>query len=245
MNIIETNVKFKNSLAARKTTKRIFVHHADAKTCDVATIDKWHKNNGWSGIGYHFLVRKDGNVYRGRPIDTVGAHCLNNNSDSIGICFEGDYDTEKSMPEAQKNAGVELIRFLCEKYKLTNRAVLGHRDAMATACPGRYFPLDYFKKYDYNSDTKTETTTTKTTTSKPTVAKPTIKLGSTGTQVKYLQKDLNYLGFKGANGNKLTVDGDCGNNTVYALKSFQKKHKLTVDGIYGSNSQKAMKSAIK
>lgn len=55
-------------------TRRIILHHAAAVTCTPQQVHQWHLANGWTGIGYHFFVRKDGTVYRGRPEDTVGAH---------------------------------------------------------------------------------------------------------------------------------------------------------------------------
>ena len=76
-------------------------------------------------------------------------------------------------------------------------------------------------------------------------ASPNLKKGSTGKQVGYLQKDLNYLGFKGKNGKSLTVDEDFGTNTEYAVRAFQKKHGLVVDGIYGSKSKAKMASLLK
>lgn len=94
---------------------------------------------------------------------------------------------------------------------------------------------------------KIPSTTTSTSSGKniPTVAKPTLKKGSTGTQVKYLQQNLNYLGFKGKNGKSLTIDGDLGDNSDYAIRNFQKKYNLEVDGIYGDNSYSKMKSLLK
>lgn len=68
---------------------------------------------------------------------------------------------------------------------------------------------------------------------------PNIAYGSKGTQVKYLQQDLNFV-----LGVKLDVDGIAGNKTVNALKKFQGMYNLTVDGIYGSASKKAMESAL-
>lgn len=89
MNIINTNLNFKQ-MDTRSSTKRIILHHAAAKRCSAEDIHRWHLNNGWSGAGYHFLVRKDGTIYRLRPEDKVGAHAYGANYDSLGICFEGD-----------------------------------------------------------------------------------------------------------------------------------------------------------
>lgn len=137
MNIIETNLGF-GSMSYRSRTNRIILHHADASACTVQDVHRWHINNGWAGIGYHFFVRKDGSVYRGRPEKTVGAHASGANSDSIGVCFEGDYMYE-SMPQAQINAGKEVVAYLKGKYGIST--VQGHRDVNATACPGNNFPF--------------------------------------------------------------------------------------------------------
>lgn len=75
-------------------------------------------------------------------------------------------------------------------------------------------------------------------------ATPNLKKGSVGTQVKYLQKDLKYLGFKGKDGKTLIADGDFGTNTEYALRAFQDKYKLSVDGIYGNKSKAKMKTLL-
>ena len=96
----------------------------------------------------------------------------------------------------------------------------------------------------YDTAKKTTSTSKKAELPKLASATPNLKKGSTGTQVKYLQKDLNYLKFKGKNGETLTVDGDFGTNTEYALRAFQKKYKLSVDGIYGSKSKAKMKTLL-
>lgn len=132
-NIIETNLKFKE-LSIRKTTERIILHHADASECTAEQIHSWHLNKGWSGAGYHFLVRKDGSVYRLRPENTVGSHAYGSNYNSIGICAEGRYMTEE-MPKAQKEALKALVAELKQKYNITK--VQRHKDVCATSCPRR------------------------------------------------------------------------------------------------------------
>ena len=144
MKIIEKTYSF-GAMNTRSRTTRIIIHHAAATSCTADDIHRWHKNNGWAGIGYHFFVRKDGSVYRGRPQDKVGAHASGENSDSIGICFEGNYETEKTMPAAQKKAGAELVAYLKNYYKITK--VLKHKDVNATACPGKNFPFNEIVNY--------------------------------------------------------------------------------------------------
>ena len=66
MQIIRKNTNWASPLFKRNKTNRIILHHAQAKTCSVEDIHQWHLKKGWSGIGYHFLVRKDGTIYQGR-----------------------------------------------------------------------------------------------------------------------------------------------------------------------------------
>lgn len=140
MNIIETNLAF-NAMNERKATNRIILHNSGVTVRQaVEIVHNYHKNtNGWAGIGYHFYVRTDGSIYRGRPENMVGAHASGNNSDSIGICFEGDYNQE-TMSEAQTKAGQELVAYLKEKYSITK--VQRHSDVCNTSCPGANFPFD-------------------------------------------------------------------------------------------------------
>ena len=93
MQIIEKTYDWNGLLAARGKTELLILHHAAAKTCSADDVHRWHLQNGWVGIGYHFFVRKDGSVYRGRPENAIGAHTVGYNSVSIGICFEGNFDT--------------------------------------------------------------------------------------------------------------------------------------------------------
>lgn len=140
MNIIKHTFAFALGLSKRKSTEKIVLHHAAATSCSVDDIHRWHLNNGWAGIGYHFLVRKDGSVHEGRPIETVGAHTGDENYNSIGICFEGNFETE-TMPTAQKKAGAELVTYVKGLYP-TIKTVGKHKDYNATACPGKNFPFD-------------------------------------------------------------------------------------------------------
>lgn len=152
MNITETEISWRSVLKNRTKTNRIILHHAAAKVCSVQQIDSWHKNNGWSGIGYHFFVRKNGEIYRGRPLSAVGAHAAGCNSDSVGVCAEGDYSSERTMPTAQKRALAELLVYLKQVYP--NAEIKGHKEVGATGCPGAYYPLEEMKKIFYNSESE-------------------------------------------------------------------------------------------
>ena len=146
MNIIETSWNWRGGLSTRPSTKYIALHHAAVVFCTPQDIDRWHKNQGWIGIGYHFFVCKDGTIYRGRPLWALGAHVGGSNSNSIGICAEGDYSKEKTMPAEQKLAIAELLNYL-KSYRYPDAKIVGHGEIGASECPGRYYPLDEMKNY--------------------------------------------------------------------------------------------------
>lgn len=216
MNIIDTNLKFKQ-MDTRKSTERIILHHAAAKTCSAEDIHRWHLNNGWSGAGYHFLVRKDGKIYRLRPEDKVGAHAYGSNYNSIGVCFEGDYMVE-NMPEEETKAGQELVAYLKNKYGISEVEV--HKRVNATSCPGDNFPFNQIAN-------ATEIIT----------PKPSEETG----KIAQIQNALNEK-----YGLDIDVDNIYGNETKKALvkglqtelnKQFERN--LVVDGIFGTNTYNA------
>ena len=154
MNINQPSLNWNGSLTYNNNPNKIVLHNADASSCSVYDVHQWHLNNGWCGIGYHYFVKKDGSVWKGRPDGAQGSHCPGANMCSIGICFEGKY-MEETMPSVQYNAGVELISYLFGKYgKL---AIYGHKDIYNTDCPGTNFPLDNFKNLSSYSSSEWKT----------------------------------------------------------------------------------------
>lgn len=226
MDIIEKKFEFKNNLAKRYMTKKIILHHANASTCSAEDIHTWHLNRGWSGIGYHFVVRKDGTIERGRPIDRVGAHCTGQNVDSIGVCFEGDFEKE-TMPDVQLQAGRELMAYIKGLYG-QGLVIAKHKSFMATDCPGKNFPFDELIKKEKKKPKK------KTYSGKfPTLPQKDdgyyFEKGDKGEQVKLLQKFLNWYGDYG-----LVVDGDIGRCTLSAVRNYQLSESLKIDGLWGN-----------
>ena len=139
MQIVETNFRFNGSLTKRKSTKRVIIHHSASPDVFASTIHGWHLNQKWSGIGYHFVIRAGGAIERGRPENTIGAHAgPAGNGDSIGVVLTGNFEYDKPT-EAQLDSLVWLItQYLEPKYGKLQ--VMGHKDVMATACPGKNFP---------------------------------------------------------------------------------------------------------
>ena len=76
MNIIDVGLKFNSNMSRIGTIEGIVLHHSGVLVLQsVEAIHLYHKNKGWAGIGYHYYVRKDGSVYKGRPEEYAGAHC--------------------------------------------------------------------------------------------------------------------------------------------------------------------------
>ena len=114
-----------------RTITLIIVHCSAVKPWQqsgVKDIDNWHRDKGWKGCGYHYVVRRDGSIEKARPVEEVGAHCVNHNRHSIGVCYEGGLNAkgqeDDTRTEVQKRAMRELLQQLHARFP---RAVIaGH-----------------------------------------------------------------------------------------------------------------------
>ena len=126
---------------SKRSINEIIVHCTatpDGRPVTIREITQWHKQRGFSTIGYHYVVMLDGTVCNGRNVDTVGAHCTNHNSHSIGVCYVGGLDKVTKLPKdtrtpAQKYALVTLLKKLKALYPKAK--IYGHRDFSSKACP--------------------------------------------------------------------------------------------------------------
>lgn len=105
----------------------------------VKEIDEWHRARGWSGVGYHYVIRHDGTIERGRPLEKVGAHVKGHNTYSIGICLVGGAD-DTGKPEANYTAAqYASLRLILDGLvrRFPDSNILGHCDfpGVAKACP--------------------------------------------------------------------------------------------------------------
>ena len=124
----------------RKITE-IIVHcsaTAEGKHYTVEDIRKWHKQQGWSDVGYHYVVYLDGSIHNGRDVDIAGAHTVNHNAHSIGVCYIGGVAKDGKTPkdtrtEEQKDSLLYLLRLLREQYPTAK--IYGHRNFANKACP--------------------------------------------------------------------------------------------------------------
>ena len=114
-------------------------------------IDRWHRQRGFkNGCGYHYIVRRDGSIENGRPLEMVGAHCQNHNQHSIGICYEGGLDANGKPADTRTDAQKTAIRQLIERLhkQFPKALVTGHNvfNPMK-ACPC----FDAVKEYNENT----------------------------------------------------------------------------------------------
>ena len=109
----------------------------EGKHFTVEDIDRWHKERGWQGIGYHYVIYLDGSIHRGRDLNKIGAHCSGHNKNSIGICYIGGVDkngkAKDTRTEEQKESLEQLIKSL--QCRFPKAGVFGHRDFANKACP--------------------------------------------------------------------------------------------------------------
>lgn len=121
--------------------KEIIIHCSatpEGKDFTVSDIDRWHKQKGWRGIGYHYVIYRDGSVHLGRNETEIGAHCIGHNANSIGICYIGGCAKDRKTPKdtrtpEQRLALRNLVNQLKSKYP--NATIHGHREFAAKSCP--------------------------------------------------------------------------------------------------------------
>lgn len=130
----------------RSNTRKIIIHCSDTKEgkyFDEEDINMWHKKRGFKEIGYHIVILLNGEIRKGRDIEEIGAHCLGENLDSIGICYIGGQNEngkhEDTRTEEQKKSLESVINSLKRKYKEKegiDLIVYGHKDfSTYKVCP--------------------------------------------------------------------------------------------------------------
>lgn len=152
-NDTKTYTKLK-SRTASNFPEMIICHHsggtdanplADTSHHTAEMMESWHLSKGWDGLGYTYVVHKDGAIWRGRPEHVSGAHTVNYNSKSIGIVLAGNFDATYPTKE-QEHAFMELYKDIITRHPhLTPYTIRYHRDFAKKTCPGNNIKPDYFK----------------------------------------------------------------------------------------------------
>lgn len=133
----------------KRNIKEIIVHCSatpEGKDFTISDIKRWHLQRGFSDIGYHYVIYRDGSLHAGRNESIIGAHCTGHNTASIGICYIGGMDSSNKYPkdtrtEKQKNTLLGLLKELRLKYPLAK--IHSHKDFASKACPS----FDATKEY--------------------------------------------------------------------------------------------------
>ena len=134
-----------------RTINKIILHCTatpEGRHTTVEDIRRWHKAQGWSDIGYHYVVYLDGSINDGRPVEIAGAHTKGLNKNSIGVVYVGGIDAMNFKPkdtrtDKQKEALDCLLNELLGTYK--GATLHGHNEFAAKACPS----FDVQKEYEY------------------------------------------------------------------------------------------------
>lgn len=119
---------------------KIIVHCTatpEGREVNIDEIASWHKAQGYTSVGYHYVIALDGKVMPGRGEHRIGAHCLGHNASSIGVCYVGGLDA-KGRPKdtrtpQQREALVKLLLELKRKYP--KASIHGHNEFANKACP--------------------------------------------------------------------------------------------------------------
>jgi N-acetylmuramoyl-L-alanine amidase len=126
---------------SKRTIKEIIVHCSatpEGKDYTVLDIRRWHKQQGWSDIGYHYVIYRNGHVEPGRNVDIAGAHCEGHNMHSIGVCYIGGMTRDGKNPKDTRTLSQKaaLLSLLLDLKKLYPQAkIYGHCDFSNKACP--------------------------------------------------------------------------------------------------------------
>ncbi len=121
----------------------IVIHHS-GNTDTVKKIRKLHVDiNGWDDVGYHFMISRNGEIIKGRDLETEGAHVLGFNKNSIGICLLGNFD-EEILENKQKHSLIKLLRKLTKDFNLAKDNIKFHRDFLnvTKSCPGKNINME-------------------------------------------------------------------------------------------------------
>lgn len=148
--IVGANTLSKLNLSVNKRNIKELIVHCSAtpegKDFTVSQIKQWHLQRGFSDIGYHYVIYRDGSIHIGRDESVIGAHCTGHNTNSIGVCYIGGVATDGKTPKdtrtvEQKKSLVKLLKEL--KVKYPQASIHGHRDFANKACPS----FDVTKEY--------------------------------------------------------------------------------------------------
>lgn len=205
----------------------------------IKTWQAYHQSKGWKDIGYNALICQHGKCIEGRGLGYSGSHCPGFNTSGFGVQF---MVAGSEKPTDVAYARMRKLYDALVKEKGGALAKKGHRDGVATTCPGDIVYAWVKKGMPYPTSTAPTPPESPTTTPTPTPVRTLYYNPSkilTGTDIKRLQSELNRVF---PTYSKLTVDGKFGPATERVVKEFQRRAELVVDGRVGPATCKKMAS---
>ncbi|MBL0721627.1 MAG: N-acetylmuramoyl-L-alanine amidase [Sulfurovum sp.] len=201
----------------RRRVERVFIHCSasdNSKHDNISTIKRWHLARGFSDIGYHFFIHKDGKISKGRSIEKTPAAQRGNNSGTIAICLHG------LQKEKFTNLQFDAVRAICTDINnayFKSISFHGHREVAAKACPvfdyKKVLKLDKFGSLGLDSTIVIGVENKQNNFGR-------INYGDRGDKVKELQRLLS-----------IKADGHYSKKTLKAVKSFKRQHGLYNSGV--------------
>jgi peptidoglycan hydrolase-like protein with peptidoglycan-binding domain len=110
----------------------------------VEEIRRWHRANGWRDIGYHWIIGRDGSILPGRLESEIGAHVVERNQGTIGVCLIGGHEAaatdrfERHFTPEQATALRRHITAISNRTRI--KRISGHNEYAAKGCPGFFVP---------------------------------------------------------------------------------------------------------
>lgn len=226
----------------------ITVHHSATSSGNAQSFANYHVNyNNWPGIGYHFVILRDGTIQWTNSLTTTSYHTGGRNTGNIGICLVGS----GQFTDVQMERLITLIQHLRMDVSVLVRRVLGHNEHpdQSTACPS--MDMDSIRNQvaagagtgtggngtgDGNGDQPEEGEDSMPVN----VPTQTLRRGDHGEQVRRLQQSLMDAGLTLNHG----ADGIFGRETEQAVLRFQREHGLTVDGIAGPETNQRLREVL-
>ncbi|GAE24708.1 hypothetical protein JCM9140_656 [Halalkalibacter wakoensis JCM 9140] len=244
MNIIDK----RNSLAShrsrsyrrrsRSAIRNIAIHHSATTSGSAEAFARYHVNElGWPGIGYHYVVSRDGSISRCHDLEVVSYHVGNSNAHAVGICMVGDFRTQ-SLPDAQRQATLDLTRYLMRQLNIPIDSVWGHIEFPGYSwkpCPS--ISMQNFRNWLREEGATLSGRPSPAPTYVAGVRQRTIlSRGDQGDDIQALQERLDELGFHPG-----PIDGIFGPQTEDAVMRFQRSASILVDGIVGPQTREALR----
>lgn len=212
----------------------VFLHcsASDNPTHDsVSTMQSWHIKRGFSEIGYHFFISKDGVIHNGRDLDKIPAAQKNNNTGSIAICLHGL--NKDKFTKNQLESVTNLCNAIDTSYGNKKIRFRGHCEVSSKSCP--VFDYKTTLQLDEQGHINDTSITIKSITKGAVAALNNIfDLFSTGEKVREIQRFLTEAGYR------TKVDGIFGQSTKLSVEAFQKANRLSPDGIAGPKTIEVM-----